>query len=214
MITASFAVEVPPETWMATVSRSFPTTRFRLLTGIPVDDYAIELGEIVGGDVSGAASAFRDHPDIWACESLYSDAERSLSKYRTSELSMYEFLREAAAPPEFPVVVSDGRALFDLTAPREQLQGLFAALDERGQSYEVHSVVSTPDPDRLLTDRQRELLETAIRLGYFEVPRECTLADVADAVGLDTSTASGVVRRGQARLAEWFLTGRAGLTDM
>jgi len=207
MITASFAVEVPDETWMATVSQSFPGTRFRLLTGIQVGDHAVELGEIVGGDVAGATAAFRDHPDIRDCEPLYGDDERSLAKYRTAELSMYEFLREAAAPPEFPVVVRDGRAEFDLTAPREQLQGLFAALDERDRAYEVHSVVSSPDPEQLLTDRQRELLGTALRLGYFAVPRECTLADVADAVGVDTSTASGVVRRGQARLAEWFLTG-------
>jgi predicted DNA binding protein len=62
-------------------------------------------------------------------------------------------------------------------------------------------------PETLLTDRQRECLRAALRAGYFEVPRECTLADVAEQMGVDKSTASETIRRGSARVLEWFLVG-------
>jgi predicted DNA binding protein len=42
------------------------------------------------------------------------------------------------------------------------------------------------------------------------VPRECTLANLARSVDVDKSTASTVLRRGEARLVKWFLTGPEG----
>jgi predicted DNA binding protein len=46
----------------------------------------------------------------------------------------------------------------------------------------------------------------ALRAGYFELPRDCTLADVAATLDIDKSTASRVLRRGQTRIVKWFLT--------
>ncbi len=48
-----------------------------------------------------------------------------------------------------------------------------------------------------LTDRQLEALRTAVELGYYEVPRRATLADVADALGCAESSASVLVRRAE-----------------
>lgn len=45
----------------------------------------------------------------------------------------------------------------------------------------------------------------ALREGYLEVPRECTLAELSATVGADKSTVSGVLRRAQGRLASWYL---------
>jgi predicted DNA binding protein len=59
-----------------------------------------------------------------------------------------------------------------------------------------------------LTDRQREYLTAAHRRGYFDVPRECTLAELADALGVDKSTVSVTLRRGTERVVGQFLVGR------
>ena len=48
-----------------------------------------------------------------------------------------------------------------------------------------------------LTTRQREAVETAIAIGYYAVPREASLADVADALGCAESTASVLLRRAE-----------------
>lgn len=49
-----------------------------------------------------------------------------------------------------------------------------------------------------------------MRHGYFEVPRECTLEELAARFDADKSTISAVLRRGESRVLKWFLTGPAG----
>jgi predicted DNA binding protein len=198
---------LPPETWISEVSRSFPDATFRLLTGVPIRDRAMELGEIVGGDAESAAEAIRSHPDVVAYDSLYADEERVLAQYESTEQRLYGFLGRSSLPPEFPIVVEDGRFEFDLTATREQFEAVGTALDQSEFDYDLLSAVETADENDVLTDRQRECLGVALREGYFEVPRECTLGDVADAVGVDKSTASEIIRRGESRLLKRFLLG-------
>ena len=46
-----------------------------------------------------------------------------------------------------------------------------------------------------LTQRQQEILRTAVRMGYYENPREATHEDVADAVGLSPATVGEHLRK-------------------
>lgn len=48
-----------------------------------------------------------------------------------------------------------------------------------------------------LSDKQLLVLEAAVRLGYFAVPRDCTLEDVAAACGISHQAASERLRRAQ-----------------
>lgn len=51
-------------------------------------------------------------------------------------------------------------------------------------------------PTQTLTDPQQELLETAVERGYFKVPRETTLVELADAQGMSDVEASKQLREG------------------
>jgi len=50
---------------------------------------------------------------------------------------------------------------------------------------------------RDVRDRQLAAVSTALQLGYYEVPREGTLSDVADELGCAESTASVLLRRAE-----------------
>jgi predicted DNA binding protein len=207
MISARFRIELPPSLWVAELSREFPQTTFRLLSGYRTGDRALELGEAVGPSATAAAEAIRDHPAIVRYERLESESGRSLSKYETTQTDLYEFVEMAGLTIEFPVDVERGWYRFDLTGTRAELDELQTVLDGSPFSYELDSLVTRTDPESLLTDRQREVLDAAVREGYLAVPRECTLAELAATLDIDKSTASTVLRRGQARLTEWFLAG-------
>ncbi len=212
---------LPEDVWISAVSRSFPDATFRLLTGVPVEGRAMELGEIVGDEAASASEAIRAHPDVVAYDLLYAADERTLARYEATDQRLYDFLGRSSLPPEFPVVVTDGRFEFDLTATREQFEAVGTALDESAFDYDLLSVVETGDEtdDRTergggstghgdpLTDRQRECLDAALREGYFEVPRECTLADLAETLDIDKSTASEILRRGERRILGAVLLG-------
>lgn len=51
-----------------------------------------------------------------------------------------------------------------------------------------------------LTDRQRQILRTGVELGYFEIPREASVAEVADELGLDASTVGEHLQRAERNL--------------
>jgi hypothetical protein len=54
--------------------------------------------------------------------------------------------------------------------------------------------------ETLLTERQREAVEAAVELGYYEVPREADHADVAEAIDCAPSTAAEHLRKAESRL--------------
>lgn len=206
MIRAEFRIQLPPHLWVAELSQAFPRATFRLLSGFSRGETAIELGEAVTDEPDAVVEAMRSHGSITDYELLESDDRRVLGKYETTDTALYEFVGSSAVTIEFPVVVTDGWYEFDLTGTRAEFDRFRAALEETPGSYELLSLVRTTETDGLVTARQREVLETAVRAGYFEVPRACTLEDVAAELDVDKSTVSGVLRRGQSRIVRWFLS--------
>lgn len=207
MVTGVFRIELPADAWIHDVSTSCPDVRFRLLSGIEATgESAVELGETSGEAAVEAAAAVGEHPEISEFETLYAGDDRVLSQYRTADRSLYDFLRDASLPPEFPLVVEDGWLECEVTAPRERLTRLEAKMAQSELAYGLRSIVDSPEDEGLLTDRQRELLAAGLASGYYEVPREQTLTELASEVGIDPSTASGVIRRAERQVVAWFLT--------
>lgn len=51
-----------------------------------------------------------------------------------------------------------------------------------------------------LTARQREAVEAALSLGYYDIPREASYEDVAEAMGCAPSTAAEHLRKAEGKL--------------
>lgn len=206
MIDARFRIRLPPDLYIGDLSEAFPDATFRLLSGVRSGATATELGEVLTRTPGPVAAAFREHEAVDAYEVLERTDDRILATYETTDVDLYAFVEAGGFPPEFPIEVRNGFYEFDLTGTRGEFDQLRETLEASGTEYELLSKVDKKRSDRLLTRRQEELLAVGLREGYFEVPRGCTLADLADAVGVDKSTASGIVRRAQARLIAWYLT--------
>ena len=63
------------------------------------------------------------------------------------------------------------------------------------------------DADAGLTDPQRAAVRTAYEMGYFEIPRTATLAEVAAELGISASSCSERLRRAQTHLVETHVDG-------
>jgi predicted DNA binding protein len=98
----------------------------------------------------------------------------------------------------------------DLTDTRERVTAIRDGLEAAELPHELVSIVDLHDDGRRVTARQREALDVALQAGYFEVPRESTLAEVAEVLDVDTSTASGLIRRGVGTLVEAARAGPRG----
>jgi len=206
VIASRFRIQLPEDTWVADLSRDAPDATFRLLSGVRAGETAIELGETTADDPAAIGRAIADHGSIVSYRRLELTDDRVLARYETTDTGLYEFVAESSLPVEYPVVVEDGWYEFDLTGSRETFDRFRGALEESDRRFELLSIVHSEDASGLLTERQREVIAAALRRGYFEVPRDCTLAELAADLDVDKSTASRVLRRGQARVLRWFLT--------
>lgn len=211
VVSALFLLDLPEGMWVREVSERFPTATFRLLAGIRTDEGATELGEVRTDDPTAVEAAIRDHPAITRYERLESADGRLLAKYVSTQTGLYEFLESMGFPPQFPATVRDGRYELSLTGTPAEFARVRDQLDEVGYRYELLSKTTHGGRgEALLTDRQTEVLSAALRRGYLDVPRRCTLAELADHLGVDKSSVSETLRRGQTRLTAWFLTGSPG----
>lgn len=105
---------------------------------------------------------------------------------------------------------SAGRMSFGLIGPPDQLRDVLASVPDP-IDVEVDRIGSYGGGRRLagvgLTERQQEVLRAARRVGYYDVPRTGSVADVAEAVGCSSSTAGAHLRKAEAALVEALLDG-------
>lgn len=93
MIDARFRLRLPPNLYITDLSRSFPATNFRLLSGVRTGDTASELGEVITDTPDAVVSAFREHEAIRGFEVLERTDDRLLTTYETTDVDLYVFSR-------------------------------------------------------------------------------------------------------------------------
>ena len=92
---------------------------------------------------------------------------------------------------------------------RAALAELWEHAAERDIEISLERVTDHTAPvgaDDGLTRNQREALRLALRMGYFEEPRESTLGDVAAELDISQPAAGGLLRRGIRRLVASTVT--------
>lgn len=99
----------------------------------------------------------------------------------------------------------DGAATFSLFGDSEEVQ---TALDSipKTITFDMHAVSGMADTPEvtgtMLTVRQREAIEAALSLGYYDIPRESDYEDVAEAIDCAPSTAAEHLRKAEKKLVQ------------
>lgn len=86
---------------------------------------------------------------------------------------------------------------------RDALGSLQNHCNERDIEFELVRLYRFTQPKMgqfNVSEKQFEALMTALEMGYFEIPRDTTLGDLADALGISKRAASERLRRGQTNL--------------
>jgi hypothetical protein len=168
------------------------------------------MAEVDGGDVDGLLRGMGTTEEVLELEVLGRPGSGALVRFETSQPLLLQAVRESGALLDLPFEVCDGRASWEVTATRDRLSALGDQLRELGLEFDVESVTQRVETDRLLTDRQATLVETAVEAGYYDTPRSCTLTDLAERAGIAKSTASETLHRAEGKIVKQFVgdTGR------
>lgn len=137
----------------------------------------------------------------------------SLTEFTPLQTLLYEgFL------PVGPTRLEDGRECFDLVLnDRDELSKATEVLSEFGpvsverisRDFSRQITPSTAEWQELLGSippRQRELITLALEEGYFDIPRETTLAELAEEMDITKTTASNHLRKAERSVMEFLVT--------
>jgi len=96
-----------------------------------------------------------------------------------------------------------------LTGPQGTIADTVGAYEDQGARPALEKLGTyepADDPVDALTDRQEDVIRTAFAMGYYEVPREASTADVATDLGLDPSTVTEHLQRAERNLLAALLS--------
>lgn len=201
---ARLRLTVPEGVWVGTVSRGNPSAELRVLTAFADEESGVALVELDADDPAPVLADITASAAVTAVEPLHRVEGRTLVEIETSTPVLLHPIRNSGVPLEFPFTIADGEAVWTVTAPRERLSALADQLREFDIEFTVEYVRSPTEPDRLLADGQRELLEAALAAGYYDTPRACTLTELAEEVGMAKSTVSEALHRAEEKIVKSF----------
>lgn len=180
---------------------------------LETDDFDQTLKIIEGHkDIESVEVMERFSPDGSARSTGTLFLRGNLSQFSPLQALMYEgFL------PIGSTKLEDGCECFDLLLEnQEDLSDVTDILREFGtvhldcvsQDFQREITPSTTEWHELLSsipDRQRELLTLASERGYFEIPRQVTLEELADEMGITKTTASNHLRKAEKQIMEFLI---------
>ncbi|MFU8869730.1 helix-turn-helix domain-containing protein [Natronococcus sp.] len=156
------------------------------------DDVGVELSRISANEHGEVYRFTRELDGFCACE-VVEEEGTPVSSIRADEGALYLTVRAADV---------------------ETLSDIVGALRERFDGVQLQQLLRTGERETAdlafvdrsrLTDRQREVLETAHEMGYFEYPKRANAGDVAEAIGISRSTFSEHLGAAQTKLLDAIL---------
>lgn len=210
---ARLAVTLSPSSPLGRVTRAYPDAHVSVRTAVPnVDAAGVAANTVLRAPELPAFVAALAAADGVTLDVLARDDERvrCLVRLAADAPSPLRAAARAGVPPAFPFPVTDGTARWDVTAPQPALSALADAFDAADVAFDVTSVSPLVEASPLLTPRQRRVLTVAVRRGYFETPRDCSLATLAAEVGVAKSTCSETLRRAQQAVLSRYLDAGTG----
>jgi predicted DNA binding protein len=162
--------------------------------------------------VEGDPDAFRD-----AVEEVSEVVDYELTVAGTD--AFYVYIRDATNRrlrelfdllDRSPVVVippveysPDGSVSYSVFGPSSAIQSVVEEIPEpiRVTVTGVGSIAAVPSAvETTLSDRQRQAIDAAVDLGYYDIPRTATHDDVAGAMGCAPSTAAEHLQKAESKL--------------
>ncbi len=181
-------VRLPEGHWAGDVTRSHPSAVLRIEEHMPLQK----------GRGTARASCSED---ITETVSTHSGVEEVRSFGKQSFVvdiiagggGFLKPLLKVGVIPHTPFEVRDGWVEWTISCAREKVRDLLAGFDNEEIPYQLVSTRGITN--RLLTPRQRYVFDTAMKEGFYDVPRRITLTELASVLDVAKSTLSAQLHR-------------------
>jgi predicted DNA binding protein len=108
-----------------------------------------------------------------------------------------------------PLGIGDGKVKFSFVGNEQQIKAFLEGIDLIGIRYKILLIsdlnFSPTSPLNKLTEKQRDVLITAYRMGYYDIPRRTTSLKLAEKLGLGDATVVEHLRKAEQRLIKQII---------
>ncbi|AUV82476.1 helix-turn-helix domain-containing protein [Salinigranum rubrum] len=202
---ANLTITIPNGIWIGDISRGHPNASVRILAALTGEDSGVGLAEITASDVMDIVTDVQTSDSVTELEILQRSENTVLLQFETTMPLLLFPVQDSGVPLEMPFTINDGQAEWEITAPQHRLSELGTQLREFGIPFTVNEVHHRIEPEQLLTARQLSLVHTAVEHGYYDTPRQCSLTELAEDIGLAKSTCSETLHRAEEKITKQFL---------
>lgn len=111
---------------------------------------------------------------------------------------------------DLPFIISKEKIVFAFIGENENLKKLFKIIKPLGFIKNIHfQKIEFSEYDTLscLTERQREIIITAKKNGYYEMPRKITTEELSRKLGISKATLIEHLRKAENRIISYILVG-------
>lgn len=209
--------------WTEKINKEFPELTASIVYSYRLRNRSItmiEANNIPESSLDDLLCWFNDHPIMISAKAVhYNDVNKSayiclIGKYSDESEPVLDVLLGNQCFPIIPATVTRGREHWTVVGPtNEAVSQAHAELQQIG-SVSVDSL-GDPELDQVptglitikqaiytLSSRQREVLMRAIKEGYYDSPRSCSIESLAEADSANTSTVGKHLRKSEAKILQ------------
>lgn len=197
---------LPTGSWIGDASRATPDATLHVTETIAADEGDVTVLSVAGTNREHAVAAIRDHERVERVDVVERLGSETALRVNGRQPPFVAAARRVGVPIGSTVVVTDGKAVLEITDKRDRLTAFGRRLTTEGVTVGIEAI-KTDEENRMLTDAQRDLVLAAVDAGYYDTPRRCTLTELAAKRGIAKSTCSETLHRAEGQVLRRFVEG-------
>ena len=199
---ARVKIKFPDEIWISEVFRKFPNLKMEIEYFLPYDleeSIGNSIIEIQDFNLDEVLKLIKNHSSIHGFTVLEQKENKVRFNVKTKDPYLLYALIKCGVLVKFPVNVRDGYAYWRLVSSRESIDKLLTIFEQKNITFELLRIGNSPyildEQKERLNIEESNVLNEAIRLGFFEIPRLISLEELANHLGRSKSALSVMLRK-------------------
>ena len=199
---ARIKIKFPEQIWISEIFKNYPDIKMEISHFLPYDlerSIGNSLIEILHYDIETIIEEISKHSSVFEVSVLEKEENKVKFNVKTKDPYLLYAIIKCGVLVNFPIRVEDGYAYWRLISSRDRIDQLLTLFEEKNISFDLLRIGLSPykiDDDRSkLTYDESNILEKAITLGFFEIPRKISLEELANELGKSKSALSVMLRK-------------------
>ncbi len=199
---ARIKIKFPEQLWISEIFKNFPDVKMEISHFLPYDlekSIGNSVIEIMHYDLGAIIELVSSHPSVFEFNVIETEENKVKFNVKTKDPYLLYAIIKCGVLIDFPVRVEEGFAYWRLVSTRERIDQLLTLFEEKNINFTLLRIGKSPymiedDKTKLNLD-EMNVLDKAISLGFFEIPRKISLEELANQLGKSKSALSVMLRK-------------------